>query len=412
MTETFQPAEPERRRLPPPRWSAFLEMGFRPLYLGGSFWAATSLALWVFWPSALRGVLTGVSWHAHEMLWGFVATVAVGFLLTAVSTWTGAQPLTGRSLAVLCLLWLGARVGFLAPGATAFLLAAACELAFFTGASVVIGRAVYSTHSQRNYGIPLLVLGFGLGDTWFLWAIANDHYASGRQIFGAALLGMSVLALLVARRVIPFFAMRAVPGLKIPMHTRSGQWQLAAAGLAIGCSLWGAPRASAVFLAAAGGIAMVQLAAWKPWSVLHVPMLWILYVGYAALGVGLCVAGWQLAGWPSGGNVRPAWPVHLIAVAGFSVLIIGMITRTALGHLGRPLKANGAMVWCYALILTAAVLRLLALLPTTLAPMVLRASAGAWIGAFGIYIYCFAPLMIRPRLAATKPAQHGELPAP
>lgn len=402
----------ERAPRPPPQLSAFLEMGFRPLYLGGSFWAAAALAFWVFWPAALRGVLTGVSWHAHEMLWGFVATVAVGFLLTAVSTWTGTHPLAGRSLAVLCLLWLTARVGFLAPGATAFLLATASELAFFTGASVAIGRAVYLTRSRRNYGVPLLVLGLGSGDAWFLWAVANEHYALGRQLFGATLLGMALLALLVARRVIPFFAMRSVPGLKVPMHTRSGQWQLAAGSLAIPCSLWGAPRASAVFLAVAGGIAMVQLAAWKPWAVRHVPMMWILYVGYAALGAGLWVAGWQLAGWPSAGNVRAAWPVHLIAVAGFSVLIIGMITRTALGHLGRPLKTDGAMVGCYVLMITAAVLRLLALLPSTLAPMVLQTSAGAWIGAFGIYIYRFAPLMTRPRPAATKPAQDGESPAP
>lgn len=408
MAECDQAAQSERARPSPPQWSAFLEMGFRPLYIGGSFWAAAALALWVFWPASLRGLLTGVSWHGHEMLWGFVATVAVGFLLTAVSTWTGTEPLAGRWLAALCWCWLCARVGFLVPGTNAFLLAAVCELAFFTGAAVAIGRPVYATRSQRNYGVPLMVLGLGLGDAWFLWAVANDDYAYGRELFGAALLGMTFLALLVARRVIPFFAMRAVPALKVPMHTRSGHWQLAAGGLAIGCSLWDAPRASAVFLAVAGGIAIVQLAAWRPWAVRHVPMLWILYAGYAALGTGLLVASWQLADWPSTEAVRAAWPVHLIGVAGFSVLIVGMITRTALGHLGRPLRANRAMVGCYGLMITAAALRLLALLPIALSPVALQVSAGAWIGAFGIYLHCFFPLMIRPRLTAATPTQQNE----
>jgi len=83
-------------------------------------------------------------------------------------------------------------------------------------------------------------------------------------------------------------------------------------------------------LAAAGGLALWQLAAWQPWAVRRVPPLWILYAGYAALGVGLLVAAAHAAGWV----LRLAWPAHVIGVAGFSVLIIGMVTRTALGHSG------------------------------------------------------------------------------
>ena len=64
-------------------------MGFRPLYLAGCAWALISVLLWVHAPSLLRGELNGLAWHAHEMLWGFVATIAVGFLLTAGANWTG-----------------------------------------------------------------------------------------------------------------------------------------------------------------------------------------------------------------------------------------------------------------------------------------------------------------------------------
>lgn len=93
-----------------------------------------------------------------------------------------------------------------------------------------------------------------------------------------------------------------------------------------------------------------------------------------------------------------AWPAHVIGVAGFSVLIIGMVTRTALGHLGRPLRTDRSIVAMYVLVLAAALLRLLALLPVGLAQAALHASALAWVLAFALYLWRFAPLLIRPRL--------------
>jgi hypothetical protein len=71
-----------------------------------------SVALWVFAPHMLRGQLAGVIWHAHEMLWGFIATIAVGFLLTASANWTGINPLKGKALGVLSVLWVTAQGEF------------------------------------------------------------------------------------------------------------------------------------------------------------------------------------------------------------------------------------------------------------------------------------------------------------
>jgi len=143
----------------------------------------------------------------------------------------------------------------------------------------------------------------------------------------------------------------------------------------------------------AGATALIQVVAWKPRSVLRIPLLWILYLGYAALGAGLLVAAAQSAGW----GIRTAWPMHVIGVAGFSVLIIGMVTRTALGHLGRPLRTDGLIVTCYALVIAAAALRLLALLPTAWTQALLHTSACFWILGFGLYLWRFLPMMIRPR---------------
>lgn len=394
-------AEPAASTASAPQWRAFLELGFRPLYLGGCLWAAVSVALWIFAPHWITGTLAGVAWHAHEMLWGFVATIAVGFLLTAGSNWTGVTTLKGAALGWLAACWLAARAGFLVPGATAFLAASLLEAVFYLGAAAALAQAIYRTRNRRNYGVPLLVCALGVADVLFLWAAHAGDHGLLMQRFTAGVLAMAALALLVARRVIPFFAMRAVPGLTIAMHTRSGQWQVAACALAVVASLApripGADMVVAVALAGAGAIGLVQVVAWKPWAVRHVPLLWILYAGYAGLATGLVVGALHAAGIVA----RAAWPVHVIGVAGFSVLIIGMVTRTALGHLGRPLRTDRGMVVSYVFVLAAAALRLLALAPTALSLAALQASALLWIAAFAIYLVRFAPMLVRPRLDAS-----------
>jgi len=395
-------APPVRHRAPPaPQWRAFLEMGFRPLYLGGCLWALVAIALWVCAPQWLHGRLAGLAWHAHEMLWGFVATVAVGFLLTAGSNWTGVTTLRGAGLGLLAACWLAARIGFLLPGDAAFAIASITEGAFFAIAAIALGRAIYRTRNRRNYGVPVLVAALGVIDILFLWsAFAGDH-PHLMQRFNTGLLAMAAIALLVARRVIPFFAMRAVPGLSIPMQVGSGQWQVGACVVAVIASLasvsWTQAQALvAAALLVAGCIGLMQVVRWKPWAVRHVPLLWVLYVGYAALSAGIVVGALHAAGLVT----RAAWAVHIIGIGGFAVLIIGMVTRTALGHLGRPLRADRSMVAAYVLVIVAAALRVVALAPTDVALMALHASAAAWVAAFCLYLWRFAPLLVRPRLDA------------
>ena len=213
------------------------------------------------------------------------------------------------------------------------------------------------------------------------------------QRFNVGLLVMALIALLITRRVIPFFAMRATAGLQIPMQTRIGQAQLATCGVAVAGLLAEQRPLAAVALGMTGALSLVQLLRWKPWAVRGNPLLWILYAGYAGLGLGLLTAACAAAGV----SLPPGLPVHLIAMAGFSVLIIGMVTRTALGHLGRPLATDRSMVISFSLVLLAVALRLAALAPSAFSQPALHLSAAAWIGAFALYLWRFAPMMIRPR---------------
>ena len=124
---------------------------------------------------------------------------------------------------------------------------------------------------------------------------------------------MAMIALLVARRVIPFFAMRAIPGLALPMQTRVGQVQLAACAAAVVFVFAGLSMAAAIALGSAGALALLQVVRWKPMAVRRNPLLWILYVGYAGLGLGLLATACTAAGLH---DVPPALSVHMIAMAG------------------------------------------------------------------------------------------------
>ncbi len=391
LLQLEEPLDPNRAA---PSMRAFLELAFRPLYLAGVAWALVAIAIWIYAPQALTGPLQGIAWHAHEMLWGFIATIAVGFLMTAGSNWTGINPLQGRALAVASVLWLVARVGYLASSPLAFWIAAVAELGFFLLAAVAMMRAVYRAKNTRNYAVPWLLVGLGGADALYLMAALGGDYGLLMQRFNAGLVVMALIALLIGRRVIPFFAMRATPGLDIPKHTGSGQVQLGACAVAVLCQLAGWPLPAAAALGLAGGLALVQVLSWKPWAVRSNPLLWILYAGYGGMGVGLVLAALATAGVA----LPRVLPVHVIAMAGFSVLIIGMVTRTALGHLGRPLATDGSMRVSYGLMLVAVALRLAAMVDAPTSSAFLQVSAAAWIAALALYLWRFTPMLIRPRL--------------
>lgn len=380
-----------------PNMDAFLSLGFRPLYITGCAWALLSVAVWIFAPGLVSAPFNGLSWHAHEMLWAFIATIAVGFLLTASATWTKINPLKGPGLAAIVVLWCIARGGYLWGGNTAFWIAAISETAFFAISALCLMRVMVLGRSRRNYGLPALVLGLSLINILYLQAVLAGDYLLLIERFNLGMICMAVIVQLIGRRVIPFFATRMVPNLDIPMLVRSGHVQLTLSVLAIFLGLLQFSVAMAVALALTGLIALGQTIKWKPWSVVHKPMLWILYLGYIATGIGLLLAAAQISGITSGVMARPALYVHVIGMGGFSILIIGMVTRTALGHLGRSLALDSSMLVSYYFMIAAVIFRLAALWPSSLTKAFLDASALAWIVCMGLYLWRFIPMLIRPR---------------
>lgn len=389
----LQPQEPVPHAPVAPSMKAFMELAFRPLYLAGIGWALVAIALWIYVPAVLTAPLGGIAWHAHEMLWGFIATIALAFLMTAGASWTGITPMTGKLLALACALWAVARVGFLLPSDAAFWVAFVAEIAFFLLGAIAMLRAVVVSKNSRNYAVPGLLAGLGATDALYLLTARGGDYLLLMQYFNAGLLVMALIALLIGRRVIPFFAMRAIHGLSLPKQLETGWVQLGACAIAVVSLLAGVAWLSAAALGLAGILALVQLISWKPLAVRGNALLWILYVGYAGIGIGLLLAALQYAGV----DMPRVLPVHTIAMAGFSVLIIGMVTRTALGHTGRPLATDRMMRTSYWLMLLAVALRLAAIANTPATATLLHMAGAAWVASLALYLWQFTPILIRPR---------------
>ena len=393
VASIHQLQEPALKAPVAPSMKAFLELAFRPMYLAGVGWALVSIALWIYAPLVLTAPLGGIVWHAHEMLWGFIATIALGFLMTAGANWTGITPMTGKVVALACVLWAVARIGFLVPLESAFWVAMVSELAFFALGAGAMLRAVVISKNTRNYAIPGLLAGLGATDALFLLTVRDGDYLRLMQYFNVGLLVMALIALLIGRRVIPFFAMRAVHGLTLPKQMETGWVQLGACAVGVVSLLADVPLLSAAALGLAGVLAWVQLISWKPLAVRANALLWILYVGYAGIGTGLLFASLQYAGV----NLPRVLPVHTLGMAGFSVLILGMVTRTALGHTGRPLTTDHTIRSSYWLMLLAVALRLAAIADTPASATLLLMAGAAWVASLALYLWQFTPILIRPR---------------
>jgi uncharacterized protein involved in response to NO len=133
---------------------------------------------------------------------------------------------------------------------------------------------------------------------------------------------------------------------------------------------------------------------WQPWTTLRTPIVWVLHLAYAWIPVHLV-----LRALASGGVVSPSIAVHALTVGAIGGLIIGMMTRTARGHTGRPLRASGWDVACYLLVAAAAFVRVLVpwLAPQWTVQSVL-VSAALWSAGFGLYAVAYWNVLTRPRL--------------
>jgi uncharacterized protein involved in response to NO len=373
---------------------ALFALGFRPFYLLASAFAALFVALWALRFAGMLGGLHFASalWHAHEMVFGFTLAVIAGFLLTAGRNWTGIATTSPQTLKLLVTLWIAGRVLMPSPFPAA---AAVATCAFPLGVAAALAGPFTRSRNRRNYFFLGLLALFAAADGWthagMLGILATSPWTGIAFALDIALLIMTI----IAGRVVPMFTNNAVPGAnaaRLPWLERLVPASVLALVMADAAA---APVTVTVAIAAIAAMSnLARWLLWKPWRTLAAPMLWILHAAYLWIPVHLSLRALALAG-----LVPPSLATHALTVGAIGGLTLGMMTRTARGHTGRPLVADRFEVTAYCAVLLAAVARVIGPMSAPQAYVVwVLAAAVLWCGAFALFAVRYWPILTRARL--------------
>ncbi|WP_265519329.1 NnrS family protein [Nitratireductor luteus] len=369
---------------------ALLSYGFRPFFLLGSLYAGLSILVWVpLYTGALdmRMLFLPVDWHIHEMLFGYLAAIVAGFLLTAVPNWTGRLPVQGLPLLVLVLLWGAGRFAVCLSVSLGWQLTAVIDCAFLAALGLAIAREIVAGRNWRNLKVlvPVAVL-----------LLANGLFHIEAQFHGVSdisrRLGLAAaitLIMLIGGRIIPSFTrnwlVRENPGrLPVPFGRYDG---LSIAASVLALAAWTvAPEhaVSATLLALAAILQAGRLARWAGERTWRDPLVAVLHLAYAFVPLGLGLLSLAIF---APGVFPVAAGMHALGGGAVGAMTLSVMVRATLGHTGRALEAGPGALSVFAAVFSGALLRILAAFDPEMLWISLAglAWASAFLGFAGIY---------------------------
>src|SRR5262245_8022439 len=165
---------------------AIFSYGFRPFFFAAAVWAALGIVLWLpqfFGEISLPIAMGPLDWHVHEMLYGYVAAVIAGFLLTAVPNWTGRLPICGLPLGLLAVLWLAGRIAILMSAKIGPVVAAAVDVAFLVTMATAVLREIVAGRNWRNLLVlAILLVLVGANVMWHAEILTSGAGSYGPRI--------------------------------------------------------------------------------------------------------------------------------------------------------------------------------------------------------------------------------------
>ncbi len=371
-------------------------IGFRPFFLLGSF---AGIALMVYWLLILTGNVRfepshfdAISFHSHEMIFGFVTAIIAGFLLTASANWTGTPPIKGFPLLFLFVLWILGRFAIsFAPYFPPFVILTV-DVAFIPAVIAFLAPVLFRDKKLRNIILLLWLM---------LLVVANVMmhleaiYHWNKLGFRLAVNTVVILIIVISGRVVPFFTNNAIPG----ANSRSYLWlDIAAVSIAVVhllCDLFSLGNFFATYVAiTAAVIHTIRWLFWKFWKTWKAPILWVLFLGYLWIPLGFALKALFLLD----KTISESAMIHCWTAGAMGTVILGMISRVSLGHTGRKIKASWIVVVSYGLITCAVIARVAGVIWSFADyNQVILISGGLWIAAFGIYFCYYWPILTKPR---------------
>lgn len=394
MSKLLSVVEPGPQRGASTAKFALWALGFRPFYLLASIFATLSIPLWVAQYTGYLPVsfLHGSTWHGHEMLFGYTLAVVAGFLFTAGRNWTGQRTPTGGVLFAFALLWIAGRVLLLTPYAVA---AALVNAAFPVAVGIGLVIPLVKSRNRRNYFFValLMLLGAAILAMHLSWLgmLAWPERASLQ-------LGLDVILFIIAvmgGRVIPMFTNNGIPGTQAIRHPLVEKIALGSVLILLGADILSAPATVIATIALAAAVVhAIRLYLWRPWRTFATPLVWVLHVAYGWIVIYLVLRALVVLS-----LVAEPLAMHALTIGAIGGMTIGMMTRTARGHTGRPLLADGFELACFVLVQSAAVIRVFGgmIVPDAYLTTVIG-SGICWSLAFALYAIRYWPVLSRERI--------------
>ncbi|WP_253446901.1 NnrS family protein [Halomonas sp. Y3] len=380
---------------PEPAGMPIARLAFRPFFLLASLFSVLAMVVWfAFWHGdiLLRPHGGLMWWHQHEMIFGFGAAVAVGFLLTAAQNWTGQPSLRGAPLLGLVGVWLLARLLIAFPMGLPPLLLLVIDVAFLPLAALALGRMVVAVRQWRNLVFVPLFLLMAVANLAMHLGVMRGQLPPIREGGYLGVLLIATLMVLLGGRVIPFFTSRRLDRPKPaewPMLERLALWSIYAVVLLqlavlLEVELPRGLQGWTMLVAAAANA--VRLARWGGQHTLAEPLLWGLHLSYAFIVVGLVM--WALA---LTGVFRVELALHALAIGGIASMMLAMMARVSLGHTGRPIRTLPGIGVALGLMFAGALLRspVLALFPQ-ITHWTYNLSIVFWCIAYLIFLFHYA----------------------
>lgn len=385
---------------PPPSFALF-ELGFRPFFTLAAVFAVFAMLFWMLlyhFANLQPAIALGsVTWHAHEMIYGYSMAVVAGFLLTAVGNWTGLQTWKNEKLAVLAAGWLGARLLLLMPAENLLLVTAIIDNLFIAALLFSLAVPVIQKRMWQQSGILFKVLLLLVTNLYF-YAGALGYSEQGIHIglYGGLYLIIALLFMML-RRVVPFFIERGTNAAFTPRNSR-----LLDISSLILFTLWAiidifftADNLLAVLSLSLFILHTIRLQGWYTREIFSRPLLWSLYTGYALLTLGFLLQ--ALSVW----LVLPAsLSLHTFAVGGIGVMTLAMMSRVTLGHTGRDISLPPRFTSLVFILITAAFVFRVVMPAFDMQHYVtwMSISQATWVLAFLLFAFIYIPQLIKPRI--------------
>ncbi|WP_132260039.1 NnrS family protein [Paucimonas lemoignei] len=368
-------------------------LGFRPFYFLSAVFAAVSVPLWLarYFGHAISLEQVDLNWHVHEMVFGFAIAVIIGFLYTAGRNWTGLWTPRGKHLAALAGLWIAGRFAMLVSPE----IGAVTDLAFLPLATWPLYQVLRKSNNRRNMFLVVLLALLTAANAVYHAAANGLLQVSTLWPLESAILVIVLIESVIAGRIIPNFTANAVPGVKPVTDARRDKIVIGVTALASLAWIAQLPAVLVASLALAAAVSqLIRLGGWKSLATLQNPLLWILHVSYAWIPLGFALLALAAIG-----VISNSAAFHVMAIGSMGGLVIGMITRTALGHTGRMLNSGKMETWMYVLVQLGVIARFLAAVQGgEWRNAGLVVAAASWSGAFILYLIKYVPYLTAARI--------------